>query len=192
MKTRRRLNMSENIDKEIETLENDITISEGVGTNMSDDIGKLSDDEKTMIKDIRKANERELKNKYAIELLRKSEQGYASYYQTQMEIEKIMVNILDTNNIIKENSVDILKGSTEQKDRNGKDKTIDTLKIEIMNGKYIINQNIGLLRRNCSNLYNYVGTKMLNSTEVIIDEDSYNKQIEQIIAQLAEISYALY
>jgi len=184
--------MSENIDKEIETLENDITISEGVGTNMSDDIGKLSDDEKTMIKDIRKANERELKNKYAIELLRKSEQGYASYYQTQMEIEKIMVNILDTNNIIKENSVDILKGSTEQKDRNGKDKTIDTLKIEIMNGKYIINQNIGLLRRNCSNLYNYVGTKMLNSTEVIIDEDSYNKQIEQIIAQLAEISYALY
>jgi len=192
MKTRRRLNMSENIDKEIEALENDITISEGVGTNMSDDIGKLSDDEKTMIKDIRKANERELKNKYAIELLRKSEQGYASYYQTQMEIEKIMVNILDTNNIIKENSVDILKGSTEQKDRNGKDKTIDTLKIEIMNGKYIINQNIGLLRRNCSNLYNYVGTKMLNSTEVIIDEDSYNKQIEQIIAQLAEIGYALY
>lgn len=156
-----------------------------------EDVLKLDDSEKEFIKEMRKAKEAERQNVAAFKLIVLSEQGRSSFEDLKLNVDDNIIKILSQDKEIKENKIDIMKGSTEKMYQDDIKLDIEDLKINNLNRKKIQHQYLQLLRSDLASLFQYIDAKGLDG-EVYFKEEDYNELVGKVKTQMEEIGIELY
>jgi hypothetical protein len=144
----------------------------------------LTEDEKNLVKSIRDANERKLKNEIAFKCFIESDQAVIQKENLIDEINELVVNILDVTNQKTAYQIDLTKGSTEKMDMKSNTKLeLSDLPILILRIENITRKYLRQMRLDFAKLYNFVGTMKLDKS-IMLTEEEYNKLYEDAVSKL--------
>jgi hypothetical protein len=153
---------------------------------------KLTDNEKRIIQERRMFNNINVENEKARKIAVISDSTYDGFTEKRDKARTNLRSVLLYKRNLDQNAIDVMKGSTDRKMKDGvTPMTMNDIEMESILASVNLSNYMSNLRKAISLMYQYIGMKKLDDTE-IITEEQWEMFVDNTNAELNKVGLDLY